>query len=98
MKKTFPAILPGTFISQIITGSIAYYLLVSENRLRCSITNIIHYAHSLGVNQHLLLLGLLPIYIAFVIFGSALLGAAIGRWLNEQVYGPLRQKKSKISY
>lgn len=98
MKNLFAAFTPGAMISQLMTGYIAYYLLISNNWLHCSITTFIEYAHSLPVNQHLLLLGLLPIYIAFVIFGSALMSAAIGKWLKQVVMRPFRQRKSKISY
>jgi hypothetical protein len=98
MKNVLSAISPGTFISQLMTGYIAYYLLMTDNCLHCSIATLIEYGHSLPVNKHLILLGLLPIYIAFVIFGSALLSAALGKWLENIIMRPFRQRKSKISY
>ena len=98
MKNLFESLTPSTLISQVMTGYIAYYLLISNNWLHCSIATIIQYAHTLPVNRHLILLGLLPIYIAFVIFGSALLIASLGKWLEGLVMRPFRQRKSKISY
>lgn len=98
MKDVLTAVSPGTLISQIITGFVAYYLLISDNSLHCSIATFIRYGHSLSVKQHLFLLGMLPIYIAIVIFGSALLGAALGRWIENHFMRPLRQRKSKISF
>lgn len=98
MKNIFESLTPSALITQLMTGYIAYYLLISNNWLHCSIATIIQYAHTLPVNQHLLLLGFLPIYIAFVIFGSALLISSLGKWLEELLMRPFRQRKSKISY
>ena len=98
MKKLFPPLSPGILISQFITGYLTYYLLISQRSTRCSIDTIIQYAHTLPVNQHLMLLGVLPVYIATVIFGMAMVGALAGRWLELQLIRTFRQRKSKISY
>ncbi len=85
-------------ISQIFTGTLAYYLLVSDNRAHCSISHIIHYAHTLALKQHLLLMGLLPVYIAIVIFGAALLGSTIARWLDQTIIPIFKQKGPKATF
>ncbi|HLB41476.1 MAG TPA: hypothetical protein VJN02_01250 [Gammaproteobacteria bacterium] len=52
--------------------------LVHDNIFHCSISSIIHQAHHLTIVQHLLILGLLPIYIATIVYGACLLGAYLG--------------------
>jgi len=98
MKDLLPTLSTGTLISQTITGCLAYYLLLRNNCLHCSISSVIGYAHSLSMQTHFILLGLLPIYIAFVIFGSALLGAYLGNHLEALIILPLKQKRSKATY
>lgn len=66
------------FIALFTTCYVAYYLLLRDNYLQCSISSIIAYAHHLAVREHLIILGLLPIYIAFMIFGSATVGIYLG--------------------
>ena len=66
------------FIALITTCYFAYYLLLRDNYLHSSIASIITYAHHLAIREHLLILGLLPIYIAFMIFGSATVGLYLG--------------------
>jgi hypothetical protein len=61
-----------------ITCYIAYYLLLRDNYLHSSISSIITYSHHLAIREHLLILGLLPIYIAFMIFGAATIGLYLG--------------------
>jgi hypothetical protein len=98
MKDLLPTLSKGALISQLFAGYLAYYLLLHDNCLNCSISNLIHHAHNLSMHAHLMLLGLLPIYIAVVIFGSAMLGAILGRHLDEQIIQPLSQKRSKATY
>tara|TARA_R110000868_G_scaffold267052_3_gene526323 strand:+ start:586 stop:894 length:309 start_codon:yes stop_codon:yes gene_type:complete len=98
MKKMLPKISPGTLISQIMTGCLAYYLLMTDNCFHCSISYLIHYAHTLALKQHLTLLGLIPIYIAAVIFGAAMLGATIGRWIDDSLARTSKQKSTKDSF
>jgi len=65
-------------VALLTMSYIAYYLLLRENSFHSSISCIINYAHNLDIRQHLLILGLLPIYIAFMIFGSATAGLFLG--------------------
>lgn len=59
-----------------------YGFLIRENVLHCSISEIIHQAHHLTITQHLLILGLLPIYIATIVFSACLLGIYLGTKLK----------------
>lgn len=66
------------FIATFVTCYIAYYLLLRDNYLHSSISSIIDYSHNLAIREHLLILGLLPIYIGFMIFGAATVGLYLG--------------------
>lgn len=82
MKALLTTISPSALIAQLITGCFAIYLLAVDNVFGLSISAIIHYAHSLEVSTHILVLGLLPVYIAAVIFGAALIGAYLSRKID----------------
>lgn len=86
MKTLLTVISPGTLITQTFTGLLAFYLLIADNILHCSISEVITYARSLQMNQHALVLGMLPIYIATVIFGAGILGAIIGKRVEKFVF------------
>lgn len=71
----------------IITASVlAYYLLLCENILHTSISEIIDYSDTLEVTQHILILGLLPIYIAAMVFGAAMFGIYLGSMLQQLIF------------
>jgi hypothetical protein len=80
----------------------AYYLLLHDNMLHSSIPSIISYTHQLSIKQHVIILGLLPVYIAFIIFGAALLGLYFGariqnllrKMINESTYMPSLNESS----
>jgi len=61
-----------------VVACVAYYLLLSDNFLHISIASIIQASHHLAIKPHLLILGLLPVYIAAMIFGAASLGLYLG--------------------
>jgi len=98
MKKFLTNVSPSTLIAQILTGGLAYYLLLTDNGLHCSIAYFIQFAHTLALKQHLIVLGLLPIFIAVVIFGAAMLGSLLGRCLDETIVRFIKQKKAKTSF
>jgi len=87
-----------TTLTQLLVGYLAYYLLLIENGVGISITHIIHYAHTLPIKQHVLIMGLLPIYIAIVIFGAATLGLLAGRWLEDFLIPSIKEKSAKSSF
>ena len=69
----------------------AYYLLLCDNCFHSSISSIIEFANHLNLKQHLLVLGLLPIYISAMIFGAISLGIFFASRLEY-----LLQKKSPL--
>lgn len=82
MKKKINKL--NSSICVIVTVSfIAYYLLLHDNFLHTSISSIIALAHNLTLKPHLLVLGLLPIYIAAMIFGGGLLGVYLSSLLQQ---------------
>ena len=91
MNKSIPLNI-STLIAFTVVVYLAYYLLLHDNCLHSSISSIIHYAHHLAIKQHVLILGLLPIYIAAMIFGAALLGVYLGERLNLFFIRTIRHK------
>ena len=81
MQKKFPFNI-STITAFMITIYMAYYLLLADNFLHCSISSIISYSTHLAIKKHIMIFGLLPIYIATMIFGSALIGAYLGSKLE----------------
>lgn len=77
MKKPF-ASQYSTAAALLAFCCIAYYLLLHENIMHSAISCIITYSHSLPMKKHLVVLGLLPIYIALMIFGAGMLGIYLG--------------------
>lgn len=82
MKK-IPSINIATLLTFFVLSFGAYYLLLRDNFFHASISAIIAQSHSLETTRHLLVLGLLPFYIAAVIFGTAMLSIYIGSFFNQ---------------
>lgn len=61
---------------------VVYYVLFSDNFMHISVGSIIANCHQLSLKKHLVVLGLIPIYIALMIFGAAVLGMYIGTMLQ----------------
>jgi hypothetical protein len=73
----------------------AYVLLLHDTFLHASIAGIMAKSHNLEFTQHLVVLGLLPIYIAAVIFGLAILGIYLGGYIQQFLIR--RLKKPQLS-
>lgn len=73
---------------------LANYLLLRDNFFHISISSIISCANQLHGQIHLLVLALLPIYIATVIFGASILGLYIGRLIQQAI---LKHENRKIA-
>lgn len=71
-----------TIITLVFVGYIAYYFLLDDNFLHISITSIIANSQDLTIEQHMLVLAFLPVYIATMIFGAAMLGIYLGSLLK----------------
>ena len=68
----------SALIALMFTCYLAYYLLLGTSHWHTSITSIIDMAQTTALPRHLLILAFLPIYIACMIFGSALIGLYLG--------------------
>lgn len=75
----------ATFLIFIALFYVAYHCLTRDHFLPISISSIIAHSHNLEIKKHLLVLGLLPFYIAAVIFGTALLSAYLGTIIQKRV-------------
>jgi len=72
----------GAITALIAVLALSYYLLLKENILHSSISCIMNYSHHFTNPQHVVILGLLPIYIALMIFGAAIGGIYLGSRLE----------------
>ena len=82
MRKNHLAKQVSTLATLVFFSGIAYYFLLHENFMHSAISCIISYSHTLTMKKHLVVLGLLPIYIAMMIFGAAMLGIYLGNKLE----------------
>lgn len=71
----------------------ACYLLLMDNFLHSSIAYIVHKSRELSARNHLIVLGLLPIYVAIMIFGAAVIGIYLGFTLQRLFTSLARRHK-----
>lgn len=71
MKKRLFYIVNFVWLS--IALSLLYYFLVLDTTLHLSIADIFDWASHCTKQGHLLVIGLLPIYLGLIIFGAAIL-------------------------
>jgi hypothetical protein len=66
---------------------VGYYLLLNHNQhLPTSISYLMLKTQGFGLsNEHLILIAILPIYIALVIFGTALLGFYLSKYYKNLI-------------
>lgn len=96
----------STVIALIAAFSLVYYFLMLDNFLHISIASIIAKAHQLKETDHVLVLGLLPIYIALMVFGAGMVGIYLGsaiqqvliRSLNKQIRLPNHPLRNRPIY
>lgn len=74
---------------------IAYYILVCDNVFNISVSAIIAWSHQLSMNKHLVVLAIIPVYIAIIIFGVALLGIYLSSMLQGLIKAIKRQALQK---
>jgi len=72
----------GNIIALCAMTFIAYYILVCDNMFHCSVSAIINWSHQLSKEVHLVVLAAIPVYIAVIIFGTALFGIYLGSVLQ----------------
>lgn len=68
----------GTVLALSLMLYFVYSLLLSDNITRMSLSAILAYAHHLPPNIHLIVLGVIPIYIAAMLFGAVVAGLYLG--------------------
>lgn len=77
----------GTVICLIAGTYIIYSMMLSDDLLPFSIASFHSSVHHHMRHWHVIAVGLLPIYVAFVIFGTAVIcaymGTALYRWLGQ---------------
>lgn len=93
MKNVFKKISTSALLSQILAATVVYYLLLSDNCIHCSISYLVRYSHTLTVKKHLLLLGMLPIYIGLIVFGTSLIFASLNTKLQRLLSSNHKGKK-----
>lgn len=91
MMKRIVTLNIATILTLSVFFLITYYFLLMDSFF--SISSIIASAHHLAIKKHLLVLGLLPIYIATVIFGTATLGIYLGTSIQDRI---LRLKEKSL--
>lgn len=72
-----------TFFSASVAIYIVYYLLLQGTYCPFSISSLICLSQKLTIQKHLLIVGLLPLYITFMISAGALIGFYLGKLLNK---------------
>lgn len=81
MRKKIKVTASNT-MAAIIASVIAYYVLLCDNPFHTSIASVINYADAQAMMKHMLILSFLPIYIALIVFGSAIIGLYLGSGLQ----------------
>lgn len=77
----------GGIICLVVAVYVIYYLLLRDNLLPFSISSVLSSINHWARNWHILVVGLMPVYIAFMLFGTSILGAYLGsalqRWISQ---------------
>lgn len=98
MKKIILQFNPLRLLTQLMSVYFMYYLLLTENSAGISINSIIKFAHSLPLRKHLFILGMLPVYIGIIIFGTTLCANMLGKWLEEFILRTDKEKSAKTTF
>ena len=76
----------GGFICLVAAVYILYYLLLRDNMMPLSIYSVLSSINHWAKDWHVIVIGLLPIYLALMVFGTAMLGVYLGtaiqRWIS----------------
>ena len=76
----------GAIICLAFASYLLYYILLHDNLLPFSIHSVLLNVNHLAKNWHVIVIGLLPIYLALMVFGTAILGiyfgSALQRWIG----------------
>lgn len=83
----------GIILALMMCFLLAYYFLIYDNFFHASISSIISQSNDLESKKHLLVLGLLPIYIGTVIFGMCSLGVCLGSYAQKLMLKSCKENK-----
>lgn len=86
----------GIIIALATALYVTYYLLLQDTFLHASISDIINRSHQLKSQKHLLVLGMLPIYIGTMVFGSSVLSIYLGSVIQRFIIN--KDRKNPIQY
>jgi len=74
----------GSVAALLIMGYLMYYLLIIDNMFHLSISSFIANERFLTSKYgHFLISGLLPVYVAFMVFGSAIVAMHLGSRIQQ---------------
>jgi ABC-type transport system involved in cytochrome c biogenesis permease component len=78
----------GGILCLLVTAFFIYHLLLKDSLLSLSISLMSALTSHMTKHWHVLVVGLIPVYLALIIFGAAILsiylGSAIQRWLTQR--------------
>jgi hypothetical protein len=78
----------GGIVSLVATVYFVYYLLLKQKLLPFSISSVLSWSSQWSKHGHILAVGLVPIYLGLMIFGTAVLslylGNAFQRWVTQR--------------
>src|SRR5580693_7707831 len=74
MKKILESQIMSALIAIAFTGLVIYYLLLTNKIVHLSIDTLTARLANEHTNLHLIMIGFIPIYIAFFIFGAGFIG------------------------
>jgi hypothetical protein len=76
----------GAIICSVAAVYILYYLLLEDKPFPFSITSVLGGVNHWLRHWHVLVVGLLPVYLALMVFGTSMMGLYVGgalqRWLT----------------
>lgn len=79
----------GGIIFLVVAIYLIYYVLLHDKVLPFSISSVVSNINHLTRNWHILVVGLMPVYIALMIFGAAIIGIYLGsafqRWITQRI-------------
>lgn len=81
MSKPAPSLV--SFIVAVAAVTVvSYFILLTDTIFHISVSSVIQASQHVAAKSHLIILGLLPIYIAAMMFGAAFFGIYLGSRLE----------------
>jgi hypothetical protein len=77
----------GGLLCLLATVYFIYYLLLKDNLLPFSVSSVLAFGNQWSKHWHIFAVGLVPIYLGLIIFGTSVLslyvGTALSRWVSQ---------------